>query len=81
WNDRYFLDASFRTDGSSCFAPDHRWGQFWSIGGMWNIKKEDFLKNVKWLNELQLRMNYGTAGNSSGVGSYDHFGLIGTGSI
>lgn len=81
WNDRYYLDASFRTDGSSCFAPDHRWGQFWSIGGMWNIKKEDFLKNVKWLNELQLRMNYGTAGNSSGVGSYDHFGLIGTGSI
>lgn len=80
WNERYFLDASFRTDGSSCFAPDHRWGQFWSIGGMWDIKKESFMKSLTWLNDLKLRVNYGTAGNSSGVGSYDHFGKIGTGS-
>ncbi len=80
WADKYYVDASLRTDGSSRFAPGHRWGTFWALGGMWNAKKEEFLKGVKWLDELQVRVNYGTSGNASGAGSYDYFGLIGTGS-
>ncbi|MCS2372954.1 TonB-dependent receptor [Phocaeicola vulgatus] len=41
---KYFLSFSIRTDGSSRFAPGHRWGTFWSIGGNWRISEENFLK-------------------------------------
>jgi len=80
WAEKYFLDLSYRADGSSKFAPDHRWAHFWSIGLMWNAKKENFLKDVDWLNALELRANYGTTGNSTGAGSYDYYGLFGSGS-
>ena len=79
--ERYYLDLSLRTDGSSKFAPDNRWATFWSIGAMWNAKKEQFLKDVKWLDALELRASYGTTGNASGAGSYDYLGLFGTGSL
>ncbi|MCS2751652.1 hypothetical protein NXV64_22205 [Phocaeicola vulgatus] len=39
---KYFLSFSIRTDGSSRFAPGHRWGTFWSIGGNWRISEENF---------------------------------------
>ena len=78
---KYYLDASYRADGSSKFAPGHRWGHFYSVGGMWDMKKENFLKNVDWLNNLQARATYGLVGNSTGVGSYDYYGLFGTGSL
>ena len=78
--DKYFLDFTLRTDGSSRFAPGHRWGTFYSVGGMWDAKKEKFLKDVKWLNEARLRASYGTTGNASGTGSYGYLGLFGAGS-
>ena len=78
---KYYLDASYRADASSKFAPGHRWGHFYSVGGMWDLKKENFLKEVSWLNALQARATYGLVGNSTGVGSYDYFGLFGTGSL
>ena len=78
---KYFLDASYRADGSSKFAPGHRWGHFYSVGGMWDLKKENFLKDVDWLDVLQARATYGLVGNSTGVGSYDYYGLFGTGSM
>lgn len=80
YNEQYFVYASLRRDGSSKFAPDHRWGTFWSAGLKWNAKKENFLRNVKWLDDLTLSVNYGTTGNDSGAGSYDYFGLFGSGS-
>ena len=79
--ERYFLSLSYRADGSSRFAPESRWGKFYSVGGMWNAKREDFLQSVKWLNQLELRVSYGTTGNASGAGSYDYFGLLGTGDL
>ena len=79
--EKYYVTASLRADGSSTFAPGHRWGTFWSAGAKWDIKKENFMKNVKWLNDLSLSVNYGTTGNDSGVGSYDYYGLFGTGSL
>jgi len=81
FKEKYYLDLSLRTDGSSKFSKDNRWATFWSVGAMWNAKKESFLKNVKWLDALELRASYGTTGNSSGAGSYDYLGLFGTGSL
>ena len=77
--EKYYVYASLRRDGSSKFAPDHRWGTFWSAGAKWNAKLESFLKNVKWLDDLTVSFNYGTTGNDSGAGSYDYLGLYGNG--
>lgn len=79
--EKYYLDLSLRNDGSSKFAPDHRWATFWSVGAMWNAKKEKFLSDVKWLDALEVRASYGTTGNSTGADSYDYFGLFGTGGL
>lgn len=75
YKEKYYVTASIRRDGSSKFAPDHRWGTFWSAGVKWDLKKENFLKDVEWLNDLSLSFNYGTTGNDSGAGSYDYLGL------
>ena len=79
FDNRYFLDASIRRDGSSKFAPGHRWGTFYAVGARWNMKNESWLKDVNWLTELSLRGNYGEIGNS-GISSYLYYGLIGTAS-
>ena len=78
--EKYYADFSFRRDGSSKFAPDNRWASFWSVGAMWNAKKENFLADVDWLNELEVKASYGTTGNSS-IDDYMFYGLIGSGSI
>ncbi|MBR5135444.1 MAG: SusC/RagA family TonB-linked outer membrane protein, partial [Rikenellaceae bacterium] len=78
YGNRYHIDASLRTDGSSVFGRNARWATFWSIGGMWNIKNEDFMLNADKVNDLRLRVSYGTTGNS-GIGNYIAYGTIGTG--
>ena len=77
--EKYYVYGSLRRDGSSKFAPDHRWGTFWSAGLKWDAKKEDFLKDISWLDNLSLSVNYGTTGNDSGADAYDYFGLFGDG--
>lgn len=81
YKEKYYVTASIRRDGSSKFAPGHRWGTFWSAGAKWDLKKEDFLKDVEWLNDLSLSVNYGTTGNDSGTGSYGYFGSYGVGGL
>lgn len=81
YKEKYYVTGSIRRDGSSKFAPGHRWGTFWSAGAKWDLKKENFLKDVEWLNDLSLSVNYGTTGNDSGVGSYDFYGLFGDGGL
>ena len=81
YKEKYYVTGSIRRDGSSKFAPGHRWGTFWSAGAKWDLKKEDFLKDVEWLNDLSLSVNYGTTGNDSGTGSYDYFGSYGVGGL
>lgn len=76
FDNRYFFEATYRRDGSSKFAPGHRWSNFFSVGGMWNIKNEKFLEPYEWLNELQARISYGTTGNSS-IDNYKFFGAVG----
>ena len=62
---KYLLSATFRADGSSKFASGHQWGYFPSISGAWDIKRENFLKDVKWLDQLKLRLAFGLAGNNN----------------
>ncbi|WP_295767188.1 TonB-dependent receptor [uncultured Mucilaginibacter sp.] len=69
FNQKYYLSASFRRDGSSRFSPESRWGNFWSVGASWNAKSESFLKDVSWLNSLTVRSSYGAQGNDN-LGSY-----------
>jgi TonB-linked SusC/RagA family outer membrane protein len=65
YNEKYYLTASLRTDGSSRFHPDHRWGQFWALGGSWRISNEDFMSNIDFINDLKLKVSYGTQGNDN----------------
>lgn len=81
YKEKYYVTGSIRRDGSSKFAPDHRWGTFWSAGAKWDVKKENFLKDVEWLNDLSLSVNYGTTGNDSGAGSYDYLGTFTDGGL
>jgi len=66
--DRYFFSASFRRDASSRFHPDHRWGNFWSVGGAWILSKENWF-GVSGIDELKLKASIGSQGNDS-IGSY-----------
>jgi TonB-linked SusC/RagA family outer membrane protein len=64
FKEKYYLDASFRSDGSSRFHKDNRWGTFWSAGANWRLSEESFLKdNVEWVNNLSLKASYGVQGN------------------
>lgn len=65
FDNRYFLDVNFRRDGSSRFAPGHRWSNFFSLGVMWNLKNEAFMEQCTWLDNAKVRVSYGTTGNSS----------------
>lgn len=76
FGNKYFVDASFRRDGSSLFGEDRRYANFWSIGATWEAKRESFLKDVSWLNNLNLSLSYGTVGNS-GIDNYLSMGSIG----
>ena len=63
YDDKYYLSASLRTDGSSRFQKDNRWGLFWSVGGNWRVSKEEFMKDVEWINNLSVKLSYGEQGN------------------
>lgn len=62
---KYNLSFGIRTDGTSRFSKEHRWGTFWSLGGAWRISQEDFLKPVSWIDELKLKASYGEQGNEN----------------
>lgn len=67
--DRYLLTATLRADGSSSFGKNHRWGWFPSAAAAWRVSNEKFMKNVKWVDNLKLRLGWGLVGNQS-TGSY-----------
>jgi TonB-linked SusC/RagA family outer membrane protein len=68
--DRYYLNATFRADGSSRFKK--HWGYFPSASFMWKVKDESFLRSAKWLSELNYRMSYGQTGQQEGIGDYGY---------
>lgn len=72
FDSRYVLTFSARTDGSSKFAAQHRWGFFPSGAFAWNIAKEPFMKSVPSVSELKLRLSVGVTGQQDGIGDYVH---------
>lgn len=62
---KYIFSGSLRRDGSSKFAENNRWGNFWSLGGAWVLSKENFLKSQSWIDDLKLRASIGQVGNDS----------------
>ncbi len=68
---KYFASAAYRRDASSRFHPDHRWGNFWSVGAAWVLSRENFLNKVSWIDLLKLKASYGAQGND-GIGSYSY---------
>lgn len=78
YKDLYYADFSVRTDASSRFGKKNRWGAFWSLGFMWNIKQEAFLQDIDWLTSAQIALSSGTSGNSE-IPNYDHLALVGGG--
>lgn len=75
FDEKYFVEASFRRDGSSRFHPDNRWGNFYSLGASWNITKEAFMESLDWVNNLKFRISYGEVGNDAGVNYYGYMAL------
>lgn len=64
YDNRYYVSASIRRDGSSRFHKNSRWGNFWSVGGSWRVSKEAFMEGTQdWLSNLAIRASYGTSGN------------------
>ena len=77
YSNKYFLEASVRTDGSSRFGKNNRWGVFGAVGFMWNLRNEDFAAPARdWLTNAQISFSSGTAGNSS-IPNYEHMELLG----
>lgn len=65
---RYFVSGSYRRDASSRFHPDHRWGNFWSVGAAWLLNQENWF-DAPWVNMLKLKASYGSQGNDN-IGYY-----------
>ena len=69
YDSRYVLTVTGRADGSSKFAPGHRWGYFPAVAAAWNINREKFMSKAAWLDELKLRLSYGISGNQE-IGNF-----------
>lgn len=80
FSDKYNASLSLRSDGSSVFGADTKWGTFWSAGFSWRLKQENFLKDVEWVDNLKMRLSYGTSGNKGGLERYQSLGLWTVGS-
>jgi TonB-linked SusC/RagA family outer membrane protein len=75
YQSKYYVTASIRTDGSSRFGTQHKYGVFPSAALAWRISEEKFLKDLKYLSELKLRTSYGETGNNN-IGNYDQYATI-----
>ncbi len=71
---KYYLKASLRTDGSSKFGSNNRWGTFYAVGASWNIHNESFMEDIEPIDELKLRASYGVNGNDN-IDEYEQWGV------
>lgn len=62
---KYLFSFTFRADGSTMFAPGNQWGYFPAVSAAWDLKRENFLKDVKWIDQMKLRVAYGLSGNNN----------------
>lgn len=80
FDNRYSVEFLGRRDGSSKLSEAQRWKNFYSVSGYWRISGEKFMKSLTWLNDLKLRYNYGKTGSVEGIGNYERYATISTGS-
>ncbi len=78
YNNRYLFTATVRTDGSSRFGENKKWGVFPSASVAWRVSQEDFMSGISAISDLKLRASYGIAGNNR-IGNYSALGLLSTG--
>lgn len=79
YDNRYFIEGSYRGDSSSRFAEKHRWGDFYSVGASWIVSEEEFLRNNEVLNYLKIKASYGELGNNRGIGFFPYLQFFNTG--
>jgi len=78
YDGRYMASASFRTDGSTNFGKDNRYGTFYSVSASWLVSREKFMAGQKLFSNLKLRLSYGTSGKEAGM-DYLNYTLYTTG--
>jgi len=78
YDEKYYLDASWRIDGSSLFGVNKRYANFYSVGAMWDIKREEWMQGASWIQDLRLKASYGTTGNSGIPYNYMSYGTVGS---
>ncbi len=76
YNNKYFVDAYVRRDGTSLAGSNSKYGTFWGASLGWNISKEDFLRDVKAISNLTLKASYGEVGDDSGLARYANLTLL-----
>ena len=80
FDNRYAVEFLGRRDGSSKLSEAQRWKNFYSVSGYWRISGEKWMKRLNWINDLKLRYNYGKTGSVEGIGNYERYATISTGS-
>ena len=63
YDNRYLLTATIRADGSTVFSNKNKWGYFPSFSAAWRVSEEAFMKDVRWISNLKVRLGWGTVGN------------------
>jgi TonB-linked SusC/RagA family outer membrane protein len=77
YDNRYMISATVRSDASSRLAPGHQWHTYPAVSAGWNIRRESFMQDVNWIDNLKLRVGYGETSNQA-VDPYATFGLLST---
>lgn len=77
YDNRYMLSATLRSDGSSRLAPGYKWHTYPAVSAGWNIKNEEFMSEIEWLDLLKLRVGYGQTSNQA-VDPYQTLGRLST---
>ncbi|WP_439487194.1 SusC/RagA family TonB-linked outer membrane protein [Algoriphagus sp.] len=75
FDSKYYISASIRTDGSSRFGSNNKWGIFPSVGATWRVSDEEFLTDVEFLTDFKFRASYGETGNNN-IGNYAHLPTV-----
>lgn len=75
FDSKYLITANLRADASSRFGPNNQWGYFPSVSAGWKISEESFMKDIRWISDLKLRLSTGKLGNQE-IGNYTYLTLL-----
>ena len=77
YDNKYMISAAIRADASSRLAKGHQWHTYPAVSAGWNIARESFMENLKWIDNLKLRIGYGETSNQS-ISPYSTLGALAT---